>query len=164
MLKVKKEYLSELNIKVLDFSKVSYEETEEYLIFNKESESDILNTQNAGQLFSGFFKYPTAELILFFLKNQKLIIEEFKDWADGQGEGLLEMISNFNNMKNFSISEIGEALFTKLTEKELREFNMDLINYQDPLNEIREGFSVAVIEDFLLFKLENNQKKDEETE
>lgn len=160
MLKVKKEYLSDLNIKVLGASGFGYEEQDGYLVFDEDSESDILNLQNSGNIFSGFLNIPLNDFVLFFIDNQKAIIEELKEWADGQGEGLLEMIVGFNNMKNFTISQIGEALFSKLSEQEVREYKMDLINHNDPLNEIREGLGVAIFEEFLIFRLENIQENE----
>lgn len=161
MLRIKKEYLSDLNIKVLDAVGLSYEENEEYIFFDEESESDILNAQKAGNLFSGFLSIPMKEYTLFFLKNQDAIIAELKEWADEQGEELLEMISNFNNMKEYSISQIGEALFTRLSEKEIKEYEMDLIP-DNELFEIREGLGVAIFEDFLIFNMENYQEEFEE--
>lgn len=160
MLKVKKEYLNDLNIKVLDASSFGYEEKDGYLVFDEDSESDILNLQNSGNIFSGFLNIPLNDFVLFFIDNQKAIIEELKEWADGQGEGLLEMIAGFNNMKQFNISQIGEALFSKLSEQEVREYKMDLIPHDNPLNEIREGLGVAIFEEFLIFRLENIQEND----
>lgn len=165
MLKVKKKFLSDLNIKSLDQAGLSYEDDGEYLSFDEDSSNTLLNAQSSGNINDGFIDIASAEYIKFFIDNQQDIINEFKDWADGQGEGLLEMISNFANMKNFTLSEIGEALFTRMTPQEVKEFNMDLINYSDPMFEIREGLGLAIIEDFCLFRLESLQENtDEETE
>jgi hypothetical protein len=71
--------------------------------------ADVLS-HGADSGFSGFIYY--YETIKFWKTNKKTIIESIQDLADDCGQGVLEMVSNFNCIKgDFSHEEIGKALY-----------------------------------------------------
>ena len=70
---------------------------------------DVVNHGISGG-FSGFIYY--SETTDFAKKNLRLIREMARNQADDFGVGMLEMIQGFNCLgKDFSLDEIGEALF-----------------------------------------------------
>ena len=69
----------------------------------------VTNNGAAGGV-EGFISY--YETCAFYAKNRALILELVKDMADSLGEGVLEMVQNFNCLgKDFSLDEIGETLY-----------------------------------------------------
>ena len=71
--------------------------------------ADVTN-HGADGGFGGFIYY--SETCAFYAKNRALILKLVKDMADSLGEGVLEMVQNFNCLgKDFSLDEIGETLY-----------------------------------------------------
>lgn len=74
-----------------------------------ESAPDIARCGIGGG-FCGFVYY--TDTVAFFRKNRKDIIDLAKSQADDLGEGVLEMIANFNCLRgDYTVDEIGETLF-----------------------------------------------------
>ena len=71
--------------------------------------ADVTN-HGADGGFGGFIYY--SETCAFYAKHRALILELVKNMADSLGEGVLEMVQNFNCLgKDFSLDEIGETLY-----------------------------------------------------
>lgn len=80
----------------------------------KESIMDVINHGIDGG-FGGFCCY--CDTVRFFRTHRKVILEMAEELADDLGEDMLTTIQNFGCLgKEFSLTEIGQALFTNKGE------------------------------------------------
>ena len=59
--------------------------------------------------YNGFIYY--VDTVGFYKKNKPLIIERLSTLADDLGESKLKIISKFKGLKDYSVDEIGAALY-----------------------------------------------------
>ena len=66
--------------------------------------------------FGGFIYY--SETVAFARKHRSEIVKSIEELADDLGEGVLEMVQNFNCIKgDYTTTEIGKALYGRYDEE-----------------------------------------------
>lgn len=83
----------------------------------EDKQNDLRGVSECGAAggFGGFIYY--SETCEFYKRNRARIVRSLEDLADGLGEGVIEMVRNFNCIKgDYSVNEIGKALYGRYNE------------------------------------------------